>query len=623
MNNSEMPNRYVPMSSLPPRASRLLRASAAVAVTFAAFLPVACTTTITANPPTGQAGVGTTGNAATGGSGATMHGGGSGMVAAGATGGTVGSGTGGSGTGGSGTAGSGTGGTGSPPPLTTGGVNLRLLTQDEYLASIKSLFGNVTTMLDLPDDTSAGGFIALGASRVTVNSTAADKYEVASRAVVAEVFGDMARRQTLLGCQPQANLSDACVDTFVRAFGKRVFRRDLTEEEVQQWVKLGRDAAALAGNSTDALSTLTSGLLQSPNFLYRVETTTLDAATNRLKYDGRSMAIRLAYFLTGGPPSTELLAAGESGQLDTADGVRAAAAPMLADSGLVARLTDFFREYTQADAVMTAEKSPDLFPEFTDAMRTSMLEGTRLFLEKVVLAPGADVRSYFNSDQIFSDAVLAPIYGVTAPKSGFAQFTVSADSDRKGIMGQAGVLAAHSKPDHSSPTARGLFMLQSFLCEQPAGPPAGVNTTLPVDNTLTTRQKLEAHRTNPSCRGCHAAFDPLGLALEHFDSIGRYRATENGLTIDATGMLDDGTPFDGGAQLGAALAADAPVTECLLRNFYRDVNGRDDDAYDQPQIDAIGAALKSRNYVFRDMVADFVVSDAFRSAPRVPIDEGM
>jgi hypothetical protein len=502
-------------------------------------------------------------------------------------------------------------------------VNLRLLTQAEYLASLKSLFGDLTTPLDLPDDTSAGGFIALGASRVTVNSSAADKYEIASRAVVAEVFGDMARRQTLLGCQPQANLSDACVETFVRAFGKRAFRRDLSDEEVQQWVAVARSAAVLAGNATDALSSLTSGLLQSPNFLYRVETTALDAATNRLKYDGRSMAVRLAFFLTGKPPSAELLAAGESGQLDTAEGVRTAAAPMLSDSGLVGRLTAFFYEYTQAELVMTTEKSPDLFPEFNDKMRNSMREGTRLFLEKVVLAPGADVRSYFNSNQIFSDAVLAPIYGVTAPSSGFAQFTVAAQTDRAGIMGQAGVIAAHSKPDHSSPTARGLFMLQSFLCTIPEGVPAGVDTSLVIDPTLTTRQKLELHRSSSSCASCHAAFDPLGMALEHFDSIGRYRETEDGLAIDATGILDDGTAFDGAAQLGAALSKSSPVTECLLRNFYRNVNGRDDDEYDQPQVDAIMTMLSSRGYVFRDMVADFVVSDAFRSAPRVPITEGM
>src|SRR6185295_9354549 len=175
-------------------------------------------------------------------------------------------------------------------------VNLRLLTQGEYLASLKSLFGDVKTALDLPEDTSAGGFIALGATRVTVNSTAADKYEVASRAVVAEVFGDMARWQTLVGCQPQANLSDTCVETFARAFGKRAFRRDLTDAEFQQWVQVARDAAALAGNAADGLSTLISGFLQSPNFLYRVEINALDAASDRLKYDGRTMADRLAYF---------------------------------------------------------------------------------------------------------------------------------------------------------------------------------------------------------------------------------------------------------------------------------------------------------------------------------------
>jgi hypothetical protein len=141
--------------------------------------------------------------------------------------------------------------------------------------------------------------------------------------------------------------------------------------------------------------------------------------------------------------------------------------------------------------------------------------------------------------------------------------------------------------------------------------------------TLTTRQKLELHRSFASCASCHAAFDPLGMALEHFDSIGRFRETEDGLTIDASGTLDDGTTFNGAAELGAALSKSSPVTECLLRNFYRNVNGRDDDEYDQPQVDALMTMLSSRGYVFRDMVADFVVSDAFRSAPRVPITEGM
>jgi hypothetical protein len=483
------------------------------------------------------------------------------------------------------------------------------------------LFGAVATPLDLPDDMSVSGFVSIGASHVHVTPTAVDKYELASRAVVAEVFADMTRWQALVGCQPQADLSDACVETFVRSFGKRAYRRDLSDAEVTRWVEIARDAAVRGRDAARGLSTVVSGLLQSLNFLYRVETNALDPQNGRLKYDGRSMAVRLAYFLTGGPPSAQLLAAGESGQLDTADGVLIAAAPMLSDPGLVGQLASFFYEYTQAELVMLVEKDPALFPEFNDSLRNSMREGTRLFLEKVVLAPGADVRSFFDSDQTFADAALAPIYGLSPPTSGFAQFTLPPESGRAGIMGQAAVIAAHSKPDYTSPTARGVFMLQAFLCTTPEPPPGGVDTAPPVDPTLTTRQKLELLTSEPGCAECHATFDPLGLTLEHFDSIGRYRETENGLFIDASGTWEDGTPLDGAVGLGGVLRGSAKVTECLLRHFYRSVNGRADDAHDQLAIDGMVASLSARGYVFRDLVADFVASDAFRSAPQLPLAE--
>lgn len=568
------------------------------------------------SPTTGGSGGSVGGGSASGGTG----GGTTGGAAGNATGGTGGGTTGGAGgTGGTLGGAGGTGGSAGSGPLSTGGIKLRLLTQAEYLTSVQALVGTVSTPLDLPADLPTDGFASIGAGVITVNTTAADKYEAASRAVAAEVFGNMSRWQTLVGCTPQANLSDACVQTFAQAFGRRAFRRDLSDAELTQWVQVARDAATLASSAATGLSTMTSGFLQSPNFLYRVETNALDPANGRLKYDGRSMAVRLAYFLTGGPPSAELLAAGESGQLDTPAGIQSAAAPLLSAPALVERLTAFFYEYTQTDLTMVVEKSPTMFPNVTDALRNSMREGTRLFLEKVVLAPGADVRSFYSSDQTFADAALAPMYGVAAPSSGFAQYTLPASSGRAGIMGQAAMLFAHGKPDHSSPTVRGLFMMRAFLCTTPDPPPAGVNTDLVVDPTLTTRERLEMHRSDPKCAGCHAMFDPMGMALEHFDSIGNYRETENGLAIDASGALEDGTAFNGAAELGAALHANAPVTECLLRSFYRNVNGREDDLYDQPQVDAMVASLAARGYVFRDLVADFIVSDAFRSAPALPI----
>jgi hypothetical protein len=246
-----------------------------------------------------------------------------------------------------------------------------------------------------------------------------------------------------------------------------------------------------------------------------------------------------------------------------------------------------------------------------------MREGTRLFLENVVLAPGADVRSLYDSNQVFADAALAPIYGVTPPASGFAQYTLGPESGRAGIMGQAGVLAAQSKPDHSSPTARGLFMVGAFFCFTPDPPPAGVVTELVVDPTLSTREKVDLHLESVVCASCHQFFDPLGMALEHFDSVGEYRDTEGEAQhlVDATGTLQDGTPFDGAVQLGAALRNSAEVTDCLLRQFYRNANAREDNLDDQSQFDALAASLSARGYVLADMVADFVASDAFRSAP--------
>jgi len=185
-------------------------------------------------------------------------------------------------------------------------------------------------------------------------------------------------------------------------------------------------------------------------------------------------------------------------------------------------------------------------------------------------------------------------------------------------LGQAAVIAAQSQTNRTSPTRRGVFILESLLCITPPSPPPGVKTDIPYDPTKTTRQQLVAHRANPSCASCHSLFDPLGFALEHFDPIGQYRATENGLTIDATGTVD-GVAFDGEPQLGAVLRQDAKVTNCLMRNFYRNVNGNTDDVADAPQVDNLTQSLAARGYVWRNLLSDFVASDAFRSAPALPV----
>ncbi len=518
--------------------------------------------------------------------------------------------------GGAGTSGS--GGTGVGVDLSRGGPKLRILTQTEFKNAVADLLGPISTPLVLPPDTFIAGFTSIGGAETAINASAVEPYETASRAIAAEVFGDSARWQTIVGCAPQADLSDACVVTFVRSFGKRAFRRDLTEVEAQQWFRVGKDAAVLATSAAHGLGAVVSGLLQSPYFLYRVETNKLDATSGRLKYDGPSMATRLSFLLTGHPPNDALLAAAAAGQLDTAEGVKTAAAPLLNDPSAVDRMAIFFNEFSRTDLVSIVPKSPALFPSWNPALQSSMLQGARLFIKDVVLAPNADVRSFFDSNQTFVDAALAPIYGVAAPASGFAQITLGPDAPRAGILGQAAVIAGHSQPDHSSPTRRGVFISETFLCLTPPPPPGDVVTTLPPDLTKTARQNLDLHRTKDSCKGCHALFDPMGFGMEHLDSIGQYRATEHNLPIDATGTLD-GVAFDGAAQLGAAMRQSQRAMTCMMSNFYRSANGRKDASTDSVQIDALSQTLASKAFVWRDLVAEFVASEAFRSAPPAPV----
>jgi len=501
-------------------------------------------------------------------------------------------------------------------------VTLRLLTQAEYLASVQALLGTLTTRLSLPPDTSVAGFVSVGASMTVVTDQAEATYEAASLAAAAEVFGDPQRWQKLVGCQPAADLGDACARTYIRTFGRSAFRRDLTDDEVAQWLAVAKNAAMPAGSPEQGLAAVTAGLLLSPYFLYRVESNKLDGSNGRLKYDGLSMAHRLSYTLAGGPPSATLLNAATSGQLDSAEGVRTAAAPLITSAGAVDRMTAFFSEYVQAEQVLLVQKSSTLFPTFNQALKSSMLQGTQLFLKNVVLAPKADVRSFYDSDLTYADANLASFYGVEAPPPGFGQFELPSSSGRAGILGQAAVLAAQSQSDRTSPTRRGIFILDDLLCMAPPPPPQSIDfTVVPIDGSQTTRQQLQHAVSDPKCGQCHVLFDPLGFALEHFDPIGRYRETENGLSIDATGTLN-GKPFDGEAQLSALLRQDPRTLPCLLSNFYRHVNGRAEDDKDRDQIDRIGKLLAARGYVWIDFLGDFVTSDAFRSAPALPVTTG-
>ncbi len=502
-------------------------------------------------------------------------------------------------------------------------TQLRLLTQLEYRNTVSFLMGVEwadVEALSLPDDLLVAGFGSVGAALWIPNDAAVQQYETASQVLAQMVFADEERWQAFVGCIPQPDLGDACVEDYVRRFGRRAFRRDLTEEEVTQWTEVARNAAAASDepSAVSGLATFTSGLLQSPNFLYRVEHAVPDLELGRIKFDSPSMATRVAYLASATTPDDALLDAAAAGELNTPQQIRTAFEERLASPAAIAHMPEFFTELAQLRRTLTLAKSLELFPELDDELRASMLEETQRWLANEVLAPKADVRSFFNSTTTFVDARLAEFYGVPEPSEPFEAVNLGPETDRSGILGKAAFLFVQSSSDRSNLVRRGYYIRKYLLCDPPPPPPAGLTVSVPEpvvdDGPKTTRQLMEQHLNDAMCIACHAGIDPLGYALEHFDAIGQYRETENGLPIDATGEFR-GYSFDGAVELGQVLHDLPSMPTCLVTNFYRYANGIADETPDLAQIAALAATLTDVGYVWRNYLVDFATSDAFTSLP--------
>ncbi|MEM9462561.1 MAG: DUF1588 domain-containing protein [Myxococcota bacterium] len=508
-------------------------------------------------------------------------------------------------------------------------VPLRLLTRSEYRGSLRVLFGDEVDLgldLDLVPDTVVSGFHSVGAAEVTVGEMAAEKYEAAAWAVANRVFAADSDWSAQMGCQPAATLDDACTTDYIQKLGRLAFRRPLTSEELELWAAIARDATALTDEPAQGMATVVSGILQSPFFLYRVETIDPDNASEsgRGRFDGASMATRLAFLLTGATPDEAMLDRAAQGEFDTRQGIQDAARALLDSDEASAHLGEFFVELASVDSVGNIDKDQESFPEFDEALAASMLEETRLWLRERVVAPGTDVRSLFDSNETFVDTRLAELYGLAAPPepgAGFVPVALPPESGRAGLLGHASFLSRHSSPHSSAPTRRGFFLLSAFLCQVPPPPPPDVDTDVDSgeedEGPMTTRQRFEQHVTDPSCAGCHNLMDPMGYTLEHFDPIGRYRTDEHGLPVDATAEVF-GNTVNGAAELGAWLR-DTPMTDaCMVRNLYRYSNALKDDLPDIEVIEQVAEQLPGLDYQWRELLVDFVASEAFRSIAPVP-----
>ncbi len=516
------------------------------------------------------------------------------------------------------------------PPFEPARLSIRKLLGWQYQASVHALLGPEAALVAIPPpDAAVNGFDAIGAAQLSLSTSAIDRYERSAHAAVKAALAVPARRAQLIPCTPESLEDSACLGEVVSRFGRRAFRRQLTDEELSRWVAIGKQAAVAYDDFARGAGFALAGMLQSPQFLYLVEVGEPDPEDpTRARLTGLELASRLSYFLTGAPPDEELLNAAEEGALHTDDGLRAQARRLLSLPEARAALDRFFDEALELREVTHVVKDPARFPEFSGALAQSMREETRRVLGHVVWERDSDFREVFDAPWTFVNADLAALYGVAdaaaaagagaGPSGAFVKVALppsGTTARRGGILGHAGFLSLMAHPRDTSPTLRGKFIRERLLCKTIPAPPDDIDATLPPtagEGPKTMREKLAIHRENPSCAGCHALMDDVGLGLENFDAIGRYRETDEGLAIDAQSHFDDRGAFAGPRALGSLLKEDERVLSCLVRNAFRMATGHVDTTGETAPLHRAERAFAESGYRLQALLVELVASDAFR-----------
>jgi hypothetical protein len=511
-----------------------------------------------------------------------------------------------------------------PPPFEPATGMLRRLTRSQFRNAVRDMFGVEVDVGELDADNWTGNFSVVGAASVVTSERGVEQYQSAIENAVSAVFDDPARRGAFIGCTPAAGVADACTLSFIQTLGRRAWRRPLERAEVDRLAAVATTAAAELGSAGDGLRWATVALFTSPSFLYRAE---LGASSpdGWLRFTGYEMASRLAFLIWNGPPDVELLDQAESGALQTASGLRAAAERLLdAPKGREA-VGAFAEQYMRLDRIATQAKEPTLFPEYGPDLQAAMVRDMRETWETVAWSDRGSALDLFSTPKVVANLELARLYGLDTTgldSDTFRVMSLPADGPRIGILGKPGFLSQFANQKEGSPTLRGKFMREALMCTTIPPPPGDVDVVLddpPLDRPQTKRQRLELHRTADRCAGCHGLMDPLGLPLENFDAIGRYRTTDHGLPIDPGGDFE-GQPVADARELGLVIASSSTVAQCIVRKYYSYAVGHEQRAADGSVLNALAASFEASGFNLRDLVLAIVTHEAFSSvAPQADL----
>ena len=429
--------------------------------------------------------------------------------------------------------------------------------------------------------------------------------------------GDTPSRRRIFTCSPAAPAEEAaCARTIVSSLARRAYRRPVTAQEVDELLTFYKEGRADA-SFDNGIELALRALLVSPQFLFRIERDPAGIpAHTPYRLSDLELASRLSFFLWSSIPDDPLLDAAIRGTLKQPRVLERHVRRMLADPRSEALVTSFAAQWLHLRNLTASKPDPRLFPDFDDNLRRAFRRETELFFDSVK-REDRNVLDLLRADYTFVNERLAKHYGIPNVYGGhFRRVTLPTNSPRRGLLGHASILTVTSYGDRTSPVQRGKWILENLLGLTPPAPPPNVpalKERVAGGKVLTMRQRIAQHRENPACSGCHNLMDPIGLATENFDAVGRFRTLEDGVPVDASGGLPDGATFDGIEGLRAGLLRRpelfvGTMTEKLLTYAV----GRGLEPADAPAVRAITRASRTGDYRFSSLILGVVNSAPFQ-----------
>jgi hypothetical protein len=483
---------------------------------------------------------------------------------------------------------------------------LRRLSVTEYRQTIRDLLGvEATAAFEiLPSDTLSpfdNDYTLQTPSEPLIKGA-----ELLAGDVAEAVIASPELRVEVVGCEPSSPSDSACFQAFVTSFGRRALRRPLSAAEVERFSAL-QSFGVDEGDFWFGVGAALRAFLQHPEFLYRVEIGTAVPGLSVHRLNAFEVSARLSYFLLGSTPPDWLLDAAEAGDLDTPDGIAAAATELFADDRAKGRVNRFHAMWLSYDKLSR------------DGLFGAMHDETNALLERIIFEEKRPWVEVLTAGETFVTPELAEHYGLPSPGT-TADWVEYADSGRLGLLSQGTFLSAVPKFGDTSPTQRGLLVRTRLFCETIPKPPADlkVNVDMPPPSADPDACKQERYymSKDPICAGCHKLMDPIGFGLESYDATGQFRETEPNrpeCVIDGEGDFAGMGTFNGPAELAQLAVESGKVEACVATQLYRFAIGRTElDEYDFALIERVVSATSSDGGLdFEAFITSYVTSEAF------------